>query len=606
MREVVRLTFSSETGDSGGLREAAGRVRLEGMRFDVFARAAQRLPPRARAVAIAVVLGLVAGAAAVAFQVAINFAYGHGIEALTHRSTAAFLAGSFVLLAGSAAGSGWLLTRFCPEAAGSGIPQLKLAFWKDLGFVPWRVVWVKFVGGVLSVGGGNSLGREGPSVQLAGGLASNVAGWLGTPKQERRAAAAAGAAAGLAAAFNTPLAAVTFVLEEIIGDLNSRMLGGVLLAAVLGALVAHGLVGAQPAFALHAPGAPLWLGYALTPVVAAAAALMGVWFQHATLGLRRRNQRAQWQPAWVRTMIGGIAVWAIGAAVFVTTGHAGVFSLGYGDLSQALDGRMVWHLAALLLVAKLAATAVCYGLGGCGGIFAPTLFFGAMTGAALAGLVGLVAPLTPADNVTLAVVGMAACLGAVVRAPVTGILIVFEMTHEFALVPALMIGALVSQVIARRMARTNFYEAVLEQDGQHIDRIVPPRDLKSWMSAPVGRIANFSPVIARDLSPAGLGELLAASGHERFPVMDGDRIAGVLARAEAEAAAKAGRAPALEPAVTCAADAPLREVARQIVASPSGLAVVVDRVGEGGRPIGLLTMHDILRAQVAQAEEQPE
>jgi len=109
--------------------------------------------------------------------------------------------------------------------------------------VPWRVVWVKYVAGVLSIGGGCSLGREGPSVQLAGGFASNLAGLFGEAKQRRRMAAAAGAAAGLAAAFNTPLAAVTFVLEEIIADLNSALLGGVLLASVIGALVVHGLVG---------------------------------------------------------------------------------------------------------------------------------------------------------------------------------------------------------------------------------------------------------------------------------------------------------------------------------------------------------------------------
>ena len=114
-------------------------------------------------------------------------------------------------------------------------------------------------------------------------------------------------------------------------------------------------------------------------------------------------------------MLGGIGVWVIGAAVFVTTGHAGVFSLGYEDLSLALDGKLLWHIAALLLVAKLVATAFCYGLGGCGGIFAPTLFFGTMVGAALAGAIQLIYPLSQADHVALAVVGMYACLGRVFK-----------------------------------------------------------------------------------------------------------------------------------------------------------------------------------------------
>jgi CIC family chloride channel protein len=136
--------------------------------------------------------------------------------------------------------------------------------------------------------------------------------------------------------------------------------------------------------------------------------------------------------------------------MFTQTRHLGIFSLGYDDLSRALAGDIGRQLAAALLVARFTATFTCYGFGGCGGIFSPTLFFGGMTGVALAGLVGPEWPLARADVVALAVVGMSACLGAVVWAPVTGILIVFEMTHEFALVPVLMIGALVSQAVSRK------------------------------------------------------------------------------------------------------------------------------------------------------------
>jgi len=181
---------------------------------------------------------------------AMNALYRLTFIRLSHQAVGYFLVGSLVVILFSSLVVGFLLNRFAPEASGSGIPQLKLAFWKDFGVVPWRVVWVKFVAGVLSIGGGCSLGREGPSVQLAGGVASNLAGLLGEAKQNRRMAAAAGAAAGLAAAFNTPLAAVTFVLEEIIADLNSSLLGSVLLASVIGAFVVHGVIGKQPAFTL--------------------------------------------------------------------------------------------------------------------------------------------------------------------------------------------------------------------------------------------------------------------------------------------------------------------------------------------------------------------
>ena len=568
------------------------------------ARSFQKLPPQARAITATVIFGLAAGLAAVAFHLAIHYIYEHGIVALSHGSRLQFLIGSFLIVAMTSGIAGWLLTRFCSDAAGSGIPQVKLAFWKDFGVIPWRVVWVKFIGGALSVGGGSSLGREGPSVQLASGIASHLSGILGTPKHMRRTAAAAGAAAGLAAAFNTPIAAVTFVLEEIIGDLNSRMLGSVLLASVLGALVAHGILGSQPSFTLQSAGGPHWVGYVLTPLVATVATLAGCWFQKAALGLRLRNKRTNRLPAWLRVMLGGIAVWVIGASVFLGTGHLGVFSLGYEDLSLALNGGMVWRLAALLLVAKIAATAISYGLGGCGGIFAPTLFFGGMAGAALSGLAGLVVPLDAADHVTLAVVGMCACLGAVVRAPVTGILIVFEMTHEFALVPALIIGALVSQSISRLITPHNFYEEVLAQDGQHVERLIPPRNLRTWMELPVARIANFSPVIAPSLAPEALRELLTTHRHERFPVVLDGRLVGVIGRGATETALASCLSPKPEPAAICTAKTSLREVQTRIIESPSQFAVVVDQEKPEGRVVGLLTLHDILRAEMLFAKEQ--
>jgi CIC family chloride channel protein len=433
-----------------------------------------------------------------------NLLYQFTFVSFSHRSTTFFLLASLATILSTSLAVGFLLTKFAPDASGSGIPQLKLAFWKDFGVVPWRVVWVKFVAGVLSIGGGCSLGREGPSVQLAGGVASNLAGLLGEAKQKRRMAAAAGAASGLAAAFNTPLAAVTFVLEEIIADLNSNLLGSVLLASVIGAFVVHAFIGKQPAFALSVVESPSRAVYVLTPLVAAVAALIGVVFQKWTLQLRSRRKQVPRVPAWVRPSLGGVLTWLLGSAVFLKTGHLGVFSLGYGDLSDALGLKLSWQLAGILVGAKLLATVLCYGLGGCGGIFSPLLFLGGMCGICLAGPWSLVLPLTGPDQLALAVVGMSACLGAVVRAPVTGILIVFEMTHEFSLVPALMLGALVSQAISRKLSRYSFYEEILVQDGHRLDHVIPPRDLQSWQQLPVSAVATFQPVAVLDSSTVEL------------------------------------------------------------------------------------------------------
>jgi CIC family chloride channel protein len=496
---------------------------------------------------------------------------------------------------------GWLLSSFCPEAAGSGIPQLKAAFWKDFGFVPWNVVWVKFIAGVVSIGGGCSLGREGPSVQLAGALASNLSGLAGEPKQNRRFGAAAGAAAGLAAAFNTPMAAIAFVLEEIIGDLNSRYMGGLLLASVLGAFMVHGIIGSQPSFLIPHVESPTWIGYVFTPLVAALAALAGVYFQRASIGLRGQCKRRRFLPAWALPVLGGLITWGLGVLVFRRTGRLGVFALGYGDLSDALAGGIGWKIAAILLAAKFIATFTCYGFGGCGGIFSPTLFFGGMVGVVVAGLVGLYSHMPQADLLTLAVVGMSATLGAVVRAPVTGVLIVFEMTHEFGLVPALMLGALVSQTISRRMLKHSFYDELLRQDGVNLEQVQPPRDLRSWQQLPASAIANFEPTIVRSLAPVDLAKLLKESAYARFPVVEGERLVGVLARDEALRALREGVAPKLSPAVTVLPSHSVEKLQARLIESDVGIVVLVDQ--PNGKVLGLVTLHDILRAQTAMAKD---
>ena len=547
--------------------------------------------------------GILAGLTSVAFQYSISGIYHATFGRLAGLPLPWFLVGSFATIMSTSAIVAWLLTHFCPEAAGSGIPQLKLAFWKDFGQMPWRIAWVKFVAGSLSVGGGASLGREGPSVQLAGASASCLAGMLGEPKHNRRPAAAAGAAAGLAAAFNTPLAAVTFVLEEIVGDLNSRFLGSILLASVIGALVVHGLVGPQPAFTLAPVSASSWRVYALIPAAAGIASLVGVLFQKWSLSLRQRQRTWSRIPGWAKPMIGGLVVWIIGAGIFATTGRLAVFSLGYDDLSSALTGDMPWNLAGALLVAKFLATVGCYGMGGCGGIFSPTLFIGGMAGLFVSGLVGLVTPFTADEHIVLAVVGMSTCLGAVVRAPVTGILIVFEMTHEFSLVPALMLGALVSQAISRKLCPHNFYDTILEHDGHSIHRLVPPRDLRSWQHLPISSIANFSPVSLDSFERAQIDSTLKAYPYRYFPILREGAVAGLVSRVELESTLTTGNPPTLTPAVVVKPTDSVRLVQSVLITSPSGIVLLVDAPDR--RLIGMVTLHDLLRAELTAGEQDP-
>lgn len=573
----------------GGLVSAPFLVRIQ-----------QRLPKQIREIIKACIYGLSAGLAAVAFQLVITWLSKLGLKSLSHLSFSQFALGSLAIIVLASLISGFLLSAFCPEAAGSGIPQLKLAFWKDFGAVPWRVAWVKFIAGSVSIGGGFSMGREGPSVQLAGAISSNLAGLAGEPKQNRRAATAAGAAAGLAAAFNAPLAAMAFVLEEVIGDLNSRMLGGVMLAAILGALVVQGIIGKQPAFTLTGVDSPSWVGYALTPVVAALAGVVGVYFQRLALGLRERIKHRKHVPGWLTPLGGGLIAWGLGVTVFYFTGKLGVFGLGYQDLSDALSGQFAWKIALILLLAKFTATICCYGFGGCGGIFSPCLFFGGMVGVVVAGVVGLEWQVARPDIIALAVVGMSATLGAVVGAPITGILIVFEMTHEFSLVPALMLGALVSQIISRKMNPENFYDELLTQDGHRIEHVRPPRDLLSWQQLPVAAITSALPVVVPELDAAVIQKTLQSHPYSRFPVVRAGKVEGILTRTEAEAALAAKRAPKLEAVTTCRADQTIRELQTLLISSTTNFVVVMD----GGPDIlGVITLHDLLRAEVEKAGE---
>jgi CIC family chloride channel protein len=557
----------------------------------------QRLPESTRFIVLTVIYGLTGGLAAVAFELGINFIYVSTFVALSHHTLTIFLAGTLGVIVTCSLGGGFLMDRVDQSAAGSGIPQLKFAFWQDFGFVRLKTVVVKLVAGLLHVGGGMSLGREGPSIYIAGGVASQLSSVLAIPKQRRQRPAAAGAAAGLAAAFNTPLAAITFVLEEIVQDLNSRLVGSIILASVLGAFAVHAIIGKNPAFVLPQIEGATWRAYIGVPIAAAFASLVGIGFQRATMWLRLLSKRWQALPRWMHPLLGGLTVWVLGVLVFIWSGHLGVFGLGYDDLTALLHGQIPWLLVIGLLVAKWISTVGCYGWGGCGGIFAPLLFLGAMAGGTVAGGLVYALPLSGDGRTLLAIVGMSACLSAVVRAPFTSILIVFEMTHQFSLVPALMLGALVSEAISRVLTKENFYDEVLTQDGIVLVHVIPPRDLRSWQAYPVSAIANFRPVMIDNLSHENLKAVLEKNQFKRFPVVEDERLIGCLAREEAFAAIEENRRPVLEKATVCRRSFTISEVSRLLIEAPGGFAVLE----AGEKPTGIITLHDLLRAQATLA-----
>ncbi len=542
-------------------------------------------------------LGLLAGLSSVLFMWMVNLVYARTFLSFAAGSTAAFIFSSLLTIVVTSALVGLLLNVFSPEAAGSGIPQVKSAYWKELGNVKLKPVLVKFLAGILSIGGGNSLGREGPSVFIGSGVAANADALFGTPMRGRRGAAVIGASAGLAAAFNAPLAAITFVIEEIVGDLNNRYLGRVVLSSVVGAFVVHALIGRQPAFILPPIENISWLHYLLVPLVAMVAALGGVVFQRAALHWRQRLRRQKRVPAWLLPVLGGLLTWVIGCAVFLAVGKIGVFGLGYEDLSSALDSRFEWKVAGVMVAAKLLAMIAGYSFGGCGGIFAPLLFVGGMSGYFLGGLARLWIPITPADQIVLAVVGMSACLGSAVRAPLTSMLIVFEMTHQFSLVPSLLLGTIISQAIARFSGQLNFYDALLVQDGHELHKIHPPVDLQGWQNLPVAAIANPAPVMLGGLEASELRGKLERFPFNHFPLFVDGRIQGIVARRQMEEALKAGAAPEVHPAAFCHPEQTVREIGKKFLESSTLVLIVIDKKSKQVR--GIVTLHDLIRAQAA-------
>ncbi|HSQ43039.1 MAG TPA: chloride channel protein [Fibrobacteraceae bacterium] len=493
-----------------------------------------------------------------------------------------------------------LLMRKFPDAAGSGIPQAKLGYWKELGYIPLKTVFIKFFAGIISVSGGSSLGREGPTVYLGSGIASTLDGVMGSPKRNRRAATAIGASAGLAAAFNTPLAAITFCIEEMIGDLNTKYLGRVVLASLVGALTVYGLIGRQPSFSLPEVAPARWFIYFLIPLVALLASLQGVTFQKLTLKWRGQIKHQKRFPVWLAPVAGASLTWLVGISVFLVTGRIGIFGLGYGDLSSVLHHGCVWWVALVLTLGKLVATIFSYAFGGCGGIFSPTLFIGGLMGAAIASIGGLWLPITQSDLVILAAVGMSACMGSAIQAPLTSTLIVFEMTHQFELVPALIFSAAVSILVSKFIGeKNNFYDAILLQDGHELLKIKPPANLQAWQDLPISGIMNPKPFVLQSLESSELQKAVNTSPYRCFPYVENNQLAGMLTRESINASLKAQTLPKPMTVESCSDGATIHDASRLFINIPSGFLVIVD---ERKFPIGVVTLHDLLRAQVASTE----
>jgi chloride channel protein, CIC family len=558
----------------------------------------QKLPENTRPLIITVILSIAAALSAVLFMFAIKKIFALTYLNFAEGSKLYFALASLILITVTSLIVGFLLYILSPDAAGSGIPQVKSSYWKEMGNISLRTTVVKFIAGVISIGGGNSLGREGPSVFIGSGVATNLNDLLGVKERNKRAASLIGASAGLAAAFNTPLAAISFVIEEIVGDFNNRYLGRVVISSVIGAFVVYALLGRQPSFSLPSIENISWFHYLVVPFVAFIASYFAILFQKYTLKNRKSLKKQKKFPPWLTPLFGGLITWVIGVTVFVLTDKVGIFGLGYDDLSEAMSNRIGWQVAGILLAGKLIATFASYSFGGCGGIFAPSLFIGAFCGFFLGGIAGIWIPLTPADQIVLAAVGMSAYLGALLHAPLTSVLIVFEMTHQFELVPALMIGIIISQAVAKKFTSYNFYEAILIQDGHDYHKIKPPVDIHSWQNLPISVIMNPKVAFLSKMDISEVERCLESYPYKAFPIIIDGRLEGILGRTEMENSIKNKKFPDVHKAGVCYTDQSLKDVGNEFIEYNIYVLTVLDR--SSGKIVGIVTLRDLIRAQTAE------
>ncbi|MGO9229565.1 MAG: chloride channel protein [Bryobacteraceae bacterium] len=358
--------------------------------------------------------------------------------------------------------TGILLTRYFPTARGSGIPQTKAALFLRDGFISFRTVLGKFGLCSVSLASGIALGREGPSVQVGSGIASVLGRRLGLTPSRVRALVPIGSSAALAAAFNTPIAAVLFSLEEVTGDLNAPVLGSIVLSSATSWIVLHLLLGDEPLF--HVPAYQLVhpIEFSIYALLGVVGGLVSVGFVKLLLWMRLRFHAMPASTEWLQPAAGGLLVGALGWFV------PQVLGVGYGNVSLALNGQIAIGTMALLVVLKVVATAGCYASGNAGGIFGPALFMGAMTGGAIGGAAHLLLPDYTAGVGAYALVGMGAAFAGIVRVPLTSVIMIFEVTRDYAIIVPLMIANLISYFISSRLQAEPIYEALQHQDNIYL------------------------------------------------------------------------------------------------------------------------------------------
>ena len=410
---------------------------------------------------------------------------------------------------------------FAREASGHGIPEVMKAVALRGGIIRPRIVSMKAMTSAVTIGTGGSAGSEGPIVQIAAACGSTLGQLLGVRVREMRTLVACGAAAGISATFNAPIAGALFAAEVIIGDFAVAQFSPIVISSVVATVVSRFALGNHPAFPV--PEYEIVSPFEILPYMVAGvvAGLVGVAFIRILVFSEERFERLA-IPPYLKAGVGGLLVGSIGMAL------PQVFGVGYATIGAALAGQLTASVLGALLVAKLVATSITLGSGGSGGVFAPSLFLGAMTGGFLGSFIHQWFPEATASSGAYALVTMGAVVAATTQAPLSAILIIFEMTQTIDIIPALMAACVLSTLIASLLSRDSIYTAKLRRQGVDIFRQDDPNVLKTLF---VRDLVDPEPeIIPANASFQALLDLVVQSGHSQFFVVDAEsNLLGAIA-----------------------------------------------------------------------------
>ncbi len=480
-------------------------------------------------VGLAVLVGGLSGSGAAVYQWLLAFLRDRVFQPLGTSMPVLLLPALGGLLAGP-------LIMLAVESRGSGIPQVIQAVLYRGGRIRYRVAPVKALASCFSIASGGSAGTEGPIVQIGASLGSGVAQALRLSQEEIRLLLACGSAAGISAIFDTPLAGVFFAMEVILAEFATRSFGAVVLAAVAGSVSCEAWLDTPPIFVAPTHTVEsLWdfPWYLLLGLLSAVAALMYIKLMGAVETLFGKLPVSD----YVKPALGGLGVGVIALTL------PEVLGTGYGEIEKALSGQMLGPLLAFA-AAKLLVTCLTIGSGGAGGVFAPSLFIGAMLGGAVGQWAQAYWPQQVGASGAFAMVGMAAVFAACTHAPITALMIVVEMTHDYSLILPLMTATVISTLVASQLSLDSIYSAALRRMGltvSEITRLDYPNPMKQVLVGEVMTVDFGS--VTMDMPLEELARLFNHSGHHGYPVCDEKgRVQGMVTLKDLEYAKIKGNA----------------------------------------------------------------